>query len=146
MELRRLTCDHFVTDQLRAEDMAALAERGIRGVVNNRPDGEESDQASHAELEAAAHKAGLAYAYAPIKTKTVTEQELAENCAAFQSLPKPLCGFCRTGTRAAICWGLIQMGQRATYDIIDIVVGAGLPDEDLKLQLGTRSNESNEEE
>ena len=145
MELKRLTCSFYVADQLKAEDFAGLAARGVLSVINNRPDGEEVNQPTSESLEAAARSAGLTYHHVPIDSKNVTEAEQHAFVEALDGLPVPICGFCRTGTRAAICWALARKGKQSTYSIVEAVVEAGYPSEDVELQLGLKSQESRED-
>ena len=56
----------LVSGQIRAEDVAGFAARGVTRIVNNRPDGEEAGQPPGAEIEAAARAAGIDYAFIPI--------------------------------------------------------------------------------
>lgn len=48
-----------VSPQPRAEDFAALARRGVRTVINNRPDGEEPGQLPAAEAAKLAAANGM---------------------------------------------------------------------------------------
>lgn len=141
MNLKRLACSYYVADQLRVEDLGILVARGIKSVVNNRPDGEETDQPSNASLAAAAERAGLTYRYVPVRSKNVTEAEQRSFVKALDGLPGPICGFCRTGTRAAICWALSEVGKQSSYSIAEAVIGAGYPSEDVELQLGLKSQQ-----
>ncbi len=104
MALREIAPEFFVSEQLTAEDMPRLAAAGIRSVLNNRPDGEEAGQPGSSELEAAARAAGLDYRHVPVATRQVTAAEQAAFEAALEALPRPICAFCRTGTRAELCW------------------------------------------
>jgi len=107
MQLKQLTSNHFVSDQLLEENFEALASQGIKSIINNRPDAESPDHPDSQTLERLAKSAGLAYVYAPITTQTLTADELTTNRQAFDKLDKPICAFCRTGARAAITWGLL---------------------------------------
>jgi len=104
MALREIAPEFFVSEQLTAQDMPRLAAAGVRSVLNNRPDGESDDQPSSRELEAAAREAGLEYRHVPVATREITATERTAFEAALKSLPRPICAFCRTGTRAELCW------------------------------------------
>jgi uncharacterized protein (TIGR01244 family) len=58
MQTRSLTDKLSVSSQLALADLAEAADKGIRSIINNRPDGEAPDQPSSAELEAAAADLG----------------------------------------------------------------------------------------
>ena len=57
MQIHPLAGALSVSAQIDVDDIAALAAQGFRGVVNNRPDGEEPGQPDNATLESAAHSA-----------------------------------------------------------------------------------------
>lgn len=111
MALREIAPGFFVSEQLTVEDMPRLAAAGIRSILNNRPDGEDEDQPSSRALEAAARAAGLAYRHAPVATREPTAAEQAAFEAALAELPRPVCAFCRTGTRAELCWAKVMESE-----------------------------------
>lgn len=93
--------DFSVSSQLSPEDLAVLANSGVRSIINNRPDGEGgAGQPSDAQLRAAADAAGLFYAYLPVTPGTVNPRDAARMRALVGELPKPVVAFCRTGTRS----------------------------------------------
>ena len=49
----------LVSPQIRPEDIPALRELGVHTIINNRPDGEEPNQPLGADIERAAHEAGM---------------------------------------------------------------------------------------
>ena len=66
MQIRSLTERLSVSSQLTLSDLSAAADQGIGSIINNRPDGEASDQPASAEIEAAAAALGLGYRYIPV--------------------------------------------------------------------------------
>jgi len=140
MQLKQLTSNHFVSDQLLEENFEALASQGIKSIINNRPDAESPDHPDSQTLERLAKSAGLAYVYAPITTQTLTADELTTNRQAFDKLDKPICAFCRTGARAAITWGLLSTADSKTTFIIETVAKANLPIAALLKQLSCKKS------
>ncbi|MCB1689091.1 MAG: TIGR01244 family phosphatase, partial [Halioglobus sp.] len=61
MKIVKLTDTVAVSAQITAEDVVAIAAAGFKVLINNRPDGEESNQPTSAEIGAAAQAAGLEY-------------------------------------------------------------------------------------
>jgi len=143
MDLKRLSKEFYTADQLQPSDIKALKERGMRSIVNNRPDGETPDQPCGSDVERAAISLGLEYTAVPVLSKIVTAAELQSFKTAIERLPKPVCGFCRTGTRAMICWALSETNRQCTYSIIESVVGAGFPSVDIESQLTATSQKGN---
>jgi sulfide:quinone oxidoreductase len=66
MQTRNLAEKLSVSSQLTLSDLTAAANQGIRSIINNRPDGESSDQPTSAEIEAAAAALGLGYRHIPV--------------------------------------------------------------------------------
>ena len=100
----------YVAPQLQPAHMQALADAGIRSVINNRPDGEEGpQQPTSQQMEAAARAAGLEKAYLPVPPAGYTEAEARQMTALVDRLPKPVLAFCRSGRRST---GLYGMGRR----------------------------------
>ena len=110
MQIHPLAGALSVSPQIDVDDIAALAAQGIRGIVNNRPDGEEPGQPDNATLEAAAHAAGLAWRHIPVTGMPVAPATLREFGAALAELPGPLLAFCRSGTRSSALWALQAPG------------------------------------
>ncbi|MEM8935384.1 MAG: TIGR01244 family sulfur transferase [Pseudomonadota bacterium] len=97
--------DHFwASPQLTVADVALAADKGVKLIINNRPDDEEPGQPSNAVLEDAAHAAGLAYVHIPVTAGLNLEQVQAfidaiENAGGGLAL-----GFCRSGMRSTMIW------------------------------------------
>lgn len=102
--VRPVTDAFAVADQVRPEDVAALGER-FALLINNRPDGEAPDQPTHADLEAAAQSAGVAYAFVPVAGAPGPDQVRAMR-EALSYATGPALAFCRTGTRSVVTWAL----------------------------------------
>jgi uncharacterized protein (TIGR01244 family) len=95
-------CPEFtVCGQITLDDVAKLAAKGYRSIINNRPDGEGGpNQPTSAQIEASARAHGLAYVHFPINNPmeaAMTAQAYQKACAA---LPHPMVAFCRSGGRA----------------------------------------------
>ncbi|WP_296819275.1 TIGR01244 family sulfur transferase [Brevundimonas sp.] len=123
--MRRLAKGFFVAPQVRPEDMAAVAEAGVRTVVNNRPDGEEPGQPTSAQMEAAARSAGLAYATVPFGGKPA-DADVAAMSKVLEDCDGPVLAFCRSGTRSAAVWARVQLARGAPKEeLIEAGASAG---------------------
>jgi uncharacterized protein (TIGR01244 family) len=117
---------------LQAADLADAVARGVTLIVNNRPDGEEPDQASAADLEIAAKSAGLDYAHIPVALEFSPDKVVALDEALGHAQGRVLL-CCRSGTRSAYLWALararggaepaalVQAAARAGYNIRPIL-------------------------
>ena len=102
LPLRQIDHDVFVAPQLDAAAMAEVARLGFKSVVNNRPDFEHGpDQPTNAQIEAAAHAAGLEYRFLPVQGGYQSPAEIAAFAQLLEELPRPLLVFCRSGARSA---------------------------------------------
>ena len=135
MNLTELDVNFYAAAQLYSQDFALLAKRGVKSVIYFSPDGEAEDQPSNAELEQAAQNAGLNFSYVPIAVQTLTNEERVQSRRVLRTLPAPICGFCRSGARAALAWGLEGAHNYHASDVLKFVAGAGLPADVLQKQL-----------
>lgn len=129
----RLTEQLCVSAQVTVEDIPALAARGFRSIVSNRPDGEEPGQPANAALAAAARAAGLHWASVPISGPPSPAQVRAF-ADALAASPAPTLAFCRTGNRSCMLWAL-QAGGTAD-SIIGTAAKAGYDLSGLRPMLG----------
>lgn len=93
-----------VSPQIALKDIAALAKDGFTGIVNNRPDGESSDQPAAREIEAEASRQGLDYWHIPVVPGAMTEDDVRAFAAAVADAKGPVLAFCRTGNRSSALW------------------------------------------
>lgn len=115
-----------LSDQITPGDFQALAASGIRSIICNRPDREDIGQPSFRDLELAAKEAGIAAAYLPIVVGKLTPEDVAAFGRLLEALPKPILGFCRTGTRAAALWALSKIATgRPASEVLAATKGAG---------------------
>lgn len=90
--------------QLLPEQFAQVKEKGYASVINNRPDNEAAEQPTHESLAAAAQKAGLAYAYVPVVSGQMTQQNIEDFAQAYNAMKKPVLMFCRSGSRSNVLY------------------------------------------
>ncbi len=122
---RKLTPAFTAAPQIEPGDCARLAALGYGFIVNNRPDDEVPAELAGAEIEAAALAAGLGYLAIPIDHSGLTVEQVSA-LAAVLVHPKPVFGYCRSGTRSTNLWALAEAargGDVAT--IVSAAAGAG---------------------
>lgn len=95
-----------VFGQITRDDVAAAKAQGFTMIINNRPDGEQDGQPTAAEIGAAAHEAGLAYAAIPVDHSGFSEEQVAAMADALAAADGPVLAFCRSGTRSTFLWAL----------------------------------------
>ena len=112
LQIHPLNDQLSVAPQIEVTDIAALAARGFRSVINNRPDGEAPGQPRNAELETAARQAGLGWRHIPVVAGKVSDDQVRSFAEALRQLPGPVLGFCRSGTRSSMLWAMQAEGTR----------------------------------
>lgn len=125
-----VTSSFWVAPQLSPEDVRAAAEAGVTLIVNNRPDGEAPGQPQGAQIEKAAHDAGIAYAYLPVDSGGVTPAHTGGLEQAMDDAEEgKTLAFCRSGMRSVLVWSyaearfgkpvsqIIAEAREAGYDI-----------------------------
>lgn len=98
----------LVSPQIAPGDVAAAAARGVRLIINNRPDGEEPGQPEAADIAAAAGAAGIAFISIPVDGRGVGEDHLERFDAAIARADGPVLAYCRTGTRSTVLRALAR--------------------------------------
>ncbi|MBB5518128.1 TIGR01244 family sulfur transferase [Amphiplicatus metriothermophilus] len=114
-DIRPLSQTFWVAPQITPEDVREAAAKGVRLVINNRPDGEEPGQPAGAEIEAAAKEAGLAYIAIPIRGGNIGEADLDAFDVAVANASGVTLAYCRSGMRSAALRALAR--ARAGGDV-----------------------------
>lgn len=133
MDVKRISETLSVSPQILPDNISELAKLGFKAIICNRPDGEGADQPTFAEIQEAAHKAGMEAAYIPIIAGKVQDSDTKTFGDTLASLPHPVLAYCRTGTRSATLWSLnegakgrplpeiLQTTKTAGYDMSGVV-------------------------
>ena len=118
----------FVAPQIQPEDVSALFERGVRLIVNNRPDGEEPGQPSAAENRSVAEDAQLAYTHIPVTAGQIGETQVRAFQEALSQANGPVLAHCKTGTRSAMLYAIGEVldGRMSKDRVIPFGQSAGL--------------------
>lgn len=137
MLIQPLSNQLSVTSQIAPADVAALAVKGFRSIINNRPDGESDDQPSSAMIAAAAKQAGLEYRYIPVVPGQLQPAQVQAFAEALADMPSPVLAFCRSGMRSSTLWALQAPGTADA--IVDTARAAGYDLSGLRQHLGHAS-------
>lgn len=122
---KKLVDDISVSPQISVSDVETAKEQGFRSILVNRPDGEEPGQPTFAEITAAATAIGMSTRHVPIEPGKQTPADVSSFAKAVQDLPKPILGYCRTGTRTATLWSLANDGNLPRQEILGLTQAAG---------------------
>jgi sulfide:quinone oxidoreductase len=112
-ELVPLSPGLSVTGRLDRADIDALAQAGVRTIVNNRPDGEDPGQLPAAEARNLAEAHGIAYHHIPVTAASLTKSDVDAFAATLHTAAEPVVAHCRSGTRSTLLWALTRLREGA---------------------------------
>lgn len=107
----RLNAQFYCAAQLNRDDISAAQAAGVDLIVCNRPDAEDSDQPSAAQVEQWSREAGIPFAWLPVVSGQITPQTVGE-FAKLTAGHQHILAYCRTGTRSAILWAAAEVAAR----------------------------------
>jgi uncharacterized protein (TIGR01244 family) len=114
MDIKTIDQRYSVSDQLTAADLDTLAAKGIKLVVNFRPDGEGGEsQPANADLASKAASLGIAYAYIPVVPNQIKPEHVQQLQTLLSQHTGAVLGFCRTGNRASTIYQQALQGLPA---------------------------------
>ena len=99
MNVRKIDDNFAVTGQITPEQIKAVAEAGYKSIVCARPDNEEFGQPGFDDVARAAEAEGIQIVHIPV-SGALGEGQIIRFHDAWQNLPKPALGYCRSGARA----------------------------------------------
>ena len=107
MIIHQLAGGFSVAGQITPDDLPALAAKGYRSLICNRPDGEAFGQPGFAEVEAAARAVGIEARYVPVSGLPGGADVHAFG-AALKAMPGPVLAYCRSGGRSSALFNALQ--------------------------------------
>lgn len=99
-----LSESYTVSDQIFADDVAALSDTGYTTVICNRPDDEEPGQPPAADIAAACNRSGLAFFHLPFQGTGLTRELIDEFRKVIDDADGRVFAYCRSGQRCAFIW------------------------------------------
>ena len=97
-----------LSDQLLISDIADLASSGVKTIICNRPDGEDSDQLTFTEIQAAAAQHGIIAIHQAITPGQISGEQVDAFRQAVDAADGKVHAYCRTGTRSITLWSLSE--------------------------------------
>jgi len=125
MSIKKIDSNYYVSEQITVDQLEQIKAEGIRSIICNRPDGEGSDQPTHAEIESKAKELGLEFRFIPIDKGMIRDEQVNEFKQAFDELPRPILGYCRSGMRSTSLWSLANATKLTLPQIIEKASAAG---------------------
>ena len=123
-DFRKLSDTVLASPQLTLADIEDARAKGVRLIVNNRPEGEAEDQTPGPAIAAAALEAGLDYTAIPIGRDGFGEAQVLAMCEALEGANGKVLAYCRTGTRSTLLWALARAASGEDPDTIAAAAAA----------------------
>lgn len=108
MEIEFIAENIAVSPQIKPETISELKELGFKTIVCNRPDGEEANQPSFAEIESACNKNNIKAVYIPIINGPISYATVDEFRQCLLEVSRPVLAYCRSGARSKTVFSLVQ--------------------------------------
>lgn len=127
LKVTRVSDRLTISPQPEAADFPSLAARGVKLVISNRPDGEESGQLSAKEAAKLAAKSGMAYQHIPVHLPDLGIADIDAFSKALEGAGGPVHAHCRSGIRSATLWALSEVvaGRLAASDVGSAIEAIG---------------------
>ena len=128
--MKKLYNSLFVSAQISLEDIEAIADAGIKTIINNRPDNEEPGQLTQQQASERAEALGINYVYLPMANGQPMPLSLVDDFKkVLDSTQDPVLAHCRSGMRSSIIWGLGQIASKSLSvdEVIEAAQGANIP-------------------
>ena len=135
--MKELPGDVFVTGQLLAAQMQALAEQGVMSFINNRPDMEGPMQPLSEDLEKIAQELGVDYHHIPM-AGGLDPGLIEASATAYRELPRPIVAFCASGMRSAALWAFAHADSLGVDGVMEAISAAGYNLEQIRGPLEAR--------
>ena len=120
MARTQITSQFQVSAQPQITEFNFLSGAGITLIINNRPDGEDSEQPGNTSESEAVRGAGMDYRHLPVTLATFSEADIRIFQGAIFKASGPVLAHCKTGTRSLSLWvlGEVLDGRMAAADVI----------------------------
>jgi len=112
-----------VSPQITVAQIAEAKALDVALIINNRPDGESTDQTPGADIEAAAQAAGIRYITIPVTHSGFSAPQVDAMIDALENAGGKTLAYCRSGTRSTLLWSLAQAKQGTSPDEIARLAG-----------------------
>ena len=125
MKLNKIIENYVVSDQIQSDDIASLKQYGFQTIFCNRPDLEEPNQPSAADLQKTAESLGIKFIHQPVVGNAISQKDVADFKSHYVNAQKPIFAYCRTGTRSSMLWALAETSDRPSKEILELTASAG---------------------
>jgi len=111
MNLQQLDEKFSISEQIALDDIKILASQGVKTIICNRPDDEEPNQITCAEIKAVADEFEINFVHIPVPSRDIPADALQEFSKVIASTNEKTHAYCKTGTRSSIFWELSRQNS-----------------------------------
>lgn len=144
--LQKISDHVFVTAQLQPKQIRNLNPKGIKILVDLRPDGEAKDQPSSTDMMNAAELQGLEFFYIPVPHENIPEKAVTALRDALFATNQSALLYYRTGRRAVRTFALVEASRSdgpTAEAILKMVRQAGFSADDIANEITQRIKQRN---
>ena len=99
---KTLNAQVSVAGQMTTDKFQQLLKAGFKSVIVNRPDQEQGNTVSVAQLRQIAEQSQVSVIYQPILSGKISQTDVIEFAKYYNELPKPILMVCRSGSHSSI--------------------------------------------
>ena len=99
---KTLNAQVSVAGQMTTDKFQQLIKDGFKSVIVNRPDQEQGNTVSVAQLRQIAEQSQVSVIYQPILSGKISQTDVIEFAKYYNELTKPILMVCRSGSRSSI--------------------------------------------
>ena len=99
---KTLNAQVSVAGQMTTDKFQQLLKAGFKSVIVNRPDQEQGNTVSVAQLRQIAEQSEVSVIYQPILSGKISQTDVTEFAKYYNELPKPILMVCRSGSHSSI--------------------------------------------
>jgi len=107
MNVRKIDDNFSTTGQITPDQIKAIGEAGYKSIICARPDDEELGQPKFVEVARAAEAEGIEIVHIPV-SGSLGEGQIIRFHDAWEQMPKPILGYCRSGARAGSLYATLN--------------------------------------
>lgn len=111
MNFRQLHENFSISEQITLDDIKALSSQGVKTIICNRPDGEEPNQLTCAEIKVVASEHKIDFIHIPVPGRDIPADALDKFVEVIANTDGKIHAYCKTGTRSSIFWDLSQQNS-----------------------------------
>ena len=99
---KTLNAQVSIAGQMTTDKFQQLIKAGFKSVIVNRPDQEQGNTVSVAQLRQIAEQSQVSVIYQPILSGKISQTDVIEFAKYYNELPKPILMVCRSDSRSSI--------------------------------------------